>query len=384
MTMQNYWNLLLCLCLGGFAPLKTRAAEDTAKSVILYTPYTKVSVPPGESIDYTIDVINKSDQVRNAAISVVGIPNGWSCQLKAGGLTISQLSVLPDEKKSFSLKVDVPLKVNKGTYRFTVSANDLGELPLTVIVSEQGTYQTEFTTTQPNMQGNSRSTFTFSTTLKNRTAEQQLYALMANAPRGWNVSFKPNYQQATSAQVAANATENISIDVNPPANIEAGTYKISVRATTNATSAELTLEVVITGTYQMELSTPRGLLSADITAGSAKNIELVVRNAGSSELKDIELTANKPIDWEVVFNPAKIEQLKAGETKQVIANVKASKKALPGDYATKMDARTPEVSSTAEFRISVKTPAIWGWLGILIILSVLGGVYFLIRKYGRR
>jgi uncharacterized membrane protein len=352
--------------------------------VILYTPYTKVSVPPGESIDYTIDVINKSDEVKNAAISVAGIPNGWSYQLKAGGLTISQLSVLPGEKKNFSLKVEVPLKVNKGTYRFAVSANDLGELPLTVVVSEQGTYQTEFTTTQPNMEGNSKSTFTFSTTLKNRTAEQQLYALMANAPRGWNITFKPNYKQATSAQVAANATENISIDINPPANIVAGTYKIPVRAATSATSAELTLEIVITGTYQMELSTPRGLLSADITAGSTKNMELVVRNTGSSELKDIELTANKPIDWEVVFNPAKIEQLKAGETKRVTASVKASKKALPGDYVTKMDARTPEVSSTAEFRMSVKTPAIWGWLGILIILAVLGGVYFLIRKYGRR
>lgn len=49
------------------------------------------------------------------------------------------------------------------------------------MVSKQGTYQSEFTTDQPNMQGNSKSNFTFSTTLRNQTADRQLYALMADA-----------------------------------------------------------------------------------------------------------------------------------------------------------------------------------------------------------
>ena len=58
---------------------------------------------------------------------------------------------------------------------------------------------------------------------------------MANAPRGWNVVFKPNYKQATSAQVEANSTQNVSIDITPPANVEAGSYKIPVRAATGTT-----------------------------------------------------------------------------------------------------------------------------------------------------
>ena len=74
------------------------------------------------------------------------------------------------------------------------------KLPLDIVVAQQGTYQTEFTTDQPNMEGNSKSTFTFSTTLKNQTADQQLYALMANAPRGWNVIFKPNYLCTSGTQ----------------------------------------------------------------------------------------------------------------------------------------------------------------------------------------
>ena len=383
MTMRaNYLNLLLVL-LAGFLPLSMQAAEPE-KKVILYTPYTKIAVPPGESVNYNIDVINNGDKVKNADITIKGMPRGWKYEIKAGTWTVNQLSVLPKEKKNFSLKVDIPLKVNKGTYRFSVMAEGLGELPLSITVSKQGTYQTDFTTNQPNMQGNSKSTFTFNATLKNQTADQQLYALMAQAPRGWNVVFKANYKQATSAQVEPNATQNITIDINPPANVEAGTYKIPVRAATSTTSADMELEVVITGTSQMELTTPRGLLSTEITAGDTKRIDLVIKNTGSAELKDIQLSANKPVDWEVTFEPTKIDRLKAGETANAVAVVKASKKALPGDYVTKISAKTPEVNSTADFRIAVRTPMIWGWMGVLVILIALGCVYFLFRKYGRR
>lgn len=383
MTMRaNYLNLLLVL-LTGFLPLSMQAAEPE-KKVILYTPYTKIAVPPGESVNYNIDVINNGDEVKNADITIKGMPRGWKYEIKAGTWTVNQLSVLPKEKKNFSLKVDIPLKVNKGTYRFSVMAEGLGELPLSITVSKQGTYQTDFTTNQPNMQGNSKSTFTFNATLKNQTADQQLYALMAQAPRGWNVVFKANYKQATSAQMEPNATQNITIDINPPANVEAGTYKIPVRAATSTTSADMELEVVITGTYQMELTTPRGLLSTEITAGDTKRIDLVIKNTGSAELKDIQLSANKPVDWEVTFEPTKIDRLKAGETANAVAVVKASKKALPGDYVTKISAKTPEVNSTADFRIAVRTPMIWGWMGVLVILIALGCVYFLFRKYGRR
>lgn len=383
MTMRTNYFLLLAILLGMIPMSYTHANDSIPKSVILYTPYTKISVSPGASIDYSIDLINNTDQLTNANLSVSGLSASWKHEMKSGGWSLSQLSVLPKEKKTFNLKVEVPLKVNKGNYHFVVYAGN-AKLPLDVVVAQKGTYQTEFTTDQPNMQGNSKSTFTFSATLKNQTADQQLYALMANAPRGWNVVFKPNYKQATSAQVEANATENISIDINPAANVQAGTYKIPVRATTSSTSADIELEVVVTGSYDIELTTPRGLLSAEITAGDMKRIDLLVRNNGSAELKDVQLTASKPVDWEVTFEPSKIEKLTAGGTTNVTATIKASGKALPGDYVTKMTAKTPEVNTTAEFRISVHTPMVYGWLGILIIMLVLGGVYYLFRKYGRR
>ena len=382
--MRTNYLLFFAVLLGAFPAAGAHAAADSLSTgVVLYSPYTKIVVSPGASINYSVDLINNGHEIRTENIALGGLPSSWKYDIKSGGWNIEQMAVLPDEKKNFTLTVNVPLKINKGSYKFHLSAGE-ARLPLTIVVSKQGTYQSEFTTDQPNMQGNSKSNFTFSTTLRNQTADRQLYALMADAPRGWNVVFKPNYKQATSAQVDANDSQNISVEVTPAANAEAGTYKIPVRAVTNSTSAELTLEVAITGTFQMEVTTPKGLLSADITAGDTRRIDLEVVNTGSSELKDIQLSSRKPAGWELSFEPSKIASLKAGAAANVTAELKASPKALPGDYVVVMDAKTPEVTADAQFRISVKTPLFWGWVGVLVILAAVGGVYCLFRKYGRR
>ena len=164
MTMRTNYFLLLAILLGMIPMSYTHANDSIPKSVILYTPYTKISVSPGASIDYSIDLINNTDQLTNANLSVSGLSASWKHEMKSGGWSLSQLSVLPKEKKTFNLKVEVPLKVNKGNYHFVVYAGN-AKLPLDVVVAQKGTYQTEFTTDQPNMQGNSKSTFSFSATL---------------------------------------------------------------------------------------------------------------------------------------------------------------------------------------------------------------------------
>jgi len=351
--------------------------------ITLYTPYTKVSAPPGESLDYSIEIKNNGSQTAAADLYISGLPSGWTYQIKKGKWNIKQLSILPGEKKSVSLKVNIPYKVRKGTHRLTVVTGDT-KLPLYIVVSKQGNYETEFTCKQNNMQGHAKSNFTFSTELKNVTGERQRYALQARAPRGWEVKFKPNYKQATSVEIEPNQKVNMSIEVKPPYNVKAGTYKIPVAALNNNTSSELTLEVVVTGTYEMELTTPTGVLSSHITAGDEKKIKLVVRNTGSSKLENIKMRSSSPKNWEVTFDPKEIKVLEPGKSAEVTAAVKAYNKAIAGDYVLKINASTPETNAKAAFRITVETSMLTGWLGLLIILLAIGAIYYLFRKYGRR
>lgn len=366
----------VCLLFAGF--------QAGAQSLKLYTPYPEITVPPGESIDYTIDLINNSGSAQTAQISLVNVPEGWDHELKSGGWSVGKISVLPSEKKTMSLNINVPFVVEKGTYQFQVVAGGYDRLLLTIIVSEQGTFKTEFSTQQANMEGAANSTFTFNASLRNSTTEEQVYALRSRAERGWNIVFKANYKQVSSVSINPNSTEDITIEIKAPHQVKAGTYNIPIQASTPNTSADLDLEVVITGSYDMEMSTPKGVLSTNITAGSDRQVELVLQNTGSSPLENIEMKSSTPTNWKVAFEPDKVDHLEPGGSAKVYATIHADKNAIAGDYVTRLEASTPETSAEASFRVTVKTPLLWGWVGILIIMAALGSVYSLFRKYGRR
>jgi uncharacterized membrane protein len=381
-TKKKLTAVFLILLYGIIVSGTATAAEKD--SILLYTPFTKISVPPGESIDYTVDVINNSKDLETLDLTVTNLPRNWSYTLKAGVWNVRQVAVLPGEKKSISLKVEVPFQVNKGNYRIYLVAGEGNTLPLTVNISEQGTYKTEFSTRQSNMEGHAGSTFNYSADLRNRTAEAQTYSLQGEVPRGWIITFRANGKQVTSVDVEPNSTVNVTIEVKPTEQVEEGNYAIPVRAVSGSSSGEMKLEAVITGTYKIELTTPAGLLSTDIVAGREKKIDLIVKNTGTSVLSDIQLTHAAPVNWEVTFDPKQIGSILAGRETTVTATIKADKKAIPGDYVTNLEARTPEASSKASFRISVKTPLLWGWTGVIVILAGIGIVLYLFRKYGRR
>jgi len=357
---------------------------STKDSIYLYTPYTKIYASPGDAIDYSIDLYNKTGSTQNINIKVLNLPKDWLYELKSGGWKISQISLLPDGQKNINLKVTVPLQVEKGIYRFKVVAEGYYSLPLAIEVTKKGTYKTDFTCEQPNMEGDAKSTFTFMTKLSNQTNEKQLYSFRSEAPEGWRVTFKVNYKAVTAAEIDAMTTKDVLIEIDPPDMIEAGKYGIPVYASTGNSTASLILEVVITGSYKIELTTPTGLLSTSITSGKDRRIELSVKNTGTSEIAGINFESSTPINWNVTFEPQKIEKLKPGESAKVVATIKVDKKAIAGDYITRIYAKNPAASSDITFRVTVKTPLIWGWIGILIILAALGFVYYLFKKYGRR
>ncbi|WP_308639717.1 COG1470 family protein [Paenibacillus silvisoli] len=368
----------------GMAAAGFQAQPAAAESAVeLYTPYLQLSAPPGDSIAYAIDVINHSDSTESVDLRFDPKGSKWEYELTAGGRAVSRLAVKPGETQTVNLQLRVPLEVNKGMYRFEVDA-DGSALPLAVEVTEQGTFRTELTTDQPNMQGHADSTFTYSATLRNRTAEKQTYGLSAQAEPGWDVAFSEGGSGVTSVEVDPGGEKSISISVKPPEMVKQGTYSIPISAMNNSTSANLTVEAAVTGTYGLSLRTPDDLLSTEVTAGSQRKLDLKVTNTGSADLKAISLTADSPSGWEVSFVPATLDSIAAGQTANVQAIIKADKKALAGDYVVNMTAAGAEKTANAQFRVAVKTSVFWGWIGILIIAAVAGGLYTLFRKYGRR
>ncbi|WP_175614664.1 NEW3 domain-containing protein [Piscibacillus halophilus] len=385
--MWKKWlsQLIIAVLLIGFIPPMSASA---AGGITLYTPYTGISVTPGESLSYDIEVTNDSSDVQRLQLSVDDLPEGWSYQLSSNSKSINELAVAPNGTQNFTIDLEVPLQIEKGNYQFDVVAeSDNGTtttLPITVNIAEEGTFQTDLSVEQPNMEGDANATFTYSLELSNRTAEEQTYALSAKVPEGWQSTFKADGNNVTSVTVDSRGSQTVEVEINPAENVKKGTYEIPITAQSGQTNSEVVLESVITGTYSLNLTTSDGRLSGDIKAGDETTLDLVVENNGTSDLSNISLSSDSPSKWEVEFSESQIDELKAGASTNVKATVKASDQAIAGDYAMTLTASAQETSSEAQFRMSVKTSMLWGWIGVLLILGVAASLFFLIRKYGRR
>jgi uncharacterized membrane protein len=244
--------------------------------------------------------------------------------------------------------------------------------------------KSSFTVRLMNIEAATNETFRYNATLHNGSAKTVVYELTATMPDGWMVAYKVDGNRITSLNLDAAKSQDISIEINAAVNAKPGKYKIPVKAVSGTDTLLLEIEAVVKGSYGLELTTPTGRLSEEVTSGSHEEIHLVAKNSGTLVLSDIELSSQLPPKWECSFEPAKIQQLEPGKSVDIIARLNVPDKTIAGDYASTFTIRNANTNAQAAFRIIVKTSLLSGWIGILVILLAIGLVYYLIRKYGRR
>ena len=149
----------------------------------------------------------------------------------------------------------------------------------------------------------------------------------------------------------------------------------------------MALNVVLTGTYQLDAGTANGLLSLNAVRGEPATLSFYVKNTGSAALTNVRLLSFKPENWKVQFTPEIIEMLPPQELKQVEVSITPSSQALVGDYSVGLRAESgspPKAEKTIEIRTNVMASAAWGWIGIGIIVLVIAGLVILFVRLGRR
>jgi uncharacterized membrane protein len=232
----------------------------------------------------------------------------------------------------------------------------------------------KLTTSYPVIRGPSDATFEFSLEVDSKLDEDAVFDLLAQGPQGWDVNFKPAYE-----------TKYItSLRIKTKQSTAAGEYPINVQVNSGDANAEAKLMVVLTGTYGLEVGTPSGLLSLDARQGRPANMSFYVRNTGSAKNSDIKFMTFKPENWKVEFKPEKIDVIEPGDLKQVEVIITPYEDALVGDYSVGVSVEGEKASKNIEFRTTVKASAVWGWIGIGIIVVVIAGLLGLFRWLGRR
>lgn len=374
--------------------LQAVPAYAAESGIDMSTDYPGIMAKAGETINFPLDFLSLDGEGYDIALSAVSLPEEWNGYFKGGNSQISKIHVNgtadgeTDSPASFSLTV--PDDAEEGVYQVELKADagsgNTDTLGLEITVNEEETGQSNFTSEYPEQQGAAGTTFSFDTTIVNNRGTNQSYSLSAETLQGWQVTFTPSDDSSNvaSMEVEAGSSKGLKVTVTPPENVEKGDYTIPCTAVSSSDKLSTELKVSITGTYDVGLSTPNGLLSFDAYANKESSVTLSVTNSGNVELNNLNLTSSAPTDWEVAFSESTIDTLEPGATKEITATVKPGDNAITGDYVTTVTISNENTSASADFRVSVKTSTTWGIAAAGIIVVLLAGLGFIFKKYGRR
>lgn len=373
---------------------KDRKADRPERGIAVFTEYSRLVIPTGENVRMDLTVENKGRRDENVLLALKQVPRGWRAQIKGGQFSVSGVPVVAEKSRTLTFVAEPDKGLRPGTYTFQLEGRTVdGALAVTqdiVVTTEERTGAVggdlHIVTAYPVLRGPSDSTFEFSLEVQNKGDVDRIVNVAAEAPRGWEVTIKPGWEskQITSLRVKANANERVALELKPPRDAQAGTYPVLFRASADRAQAEAQLQVVLTGIYKLDASTPSGRLSMEATVGQPATTTLLVKNAGSAPNRNVKLSSFAPENWKVEFKPETIEVLQPGEIKQVEARITPAAQALVGDYSVALTADGEKASKTVEMRVTVHASSRWAWIGVGMIAAVIGGLGGLFAWLGRR
>jgi uncharacterized membrane protein len=377
--------LLITLFVSSMFP----AAEALAAgNLSIHTTYPSIYVIPGENAETSITVSNGSSTGLTVNLDVISVPEGWEAYIEGGGKVIEKVYV-SDDYERVDLNVKIPVDAKEGKYTVVLGAsagNYSDKLNLEYIIKSDVDNKGTLTTNYTELKGSSDTSFKYELEIRNNKSEAQTYSLGADVERGWQAKFNAKYdtKQIASLSVEPNQSSTLEVEIVPPSKVNAGEYVIPIAAASANETLTEQLKVIITGSYGMTLTTPTGRLNAETTAGKEKAVDIVIQNTGSSDLQGVKLSSWQPDGWEVKFDNDVVDSIAAGKSDTLKAYIKPDEKAIAGDYVVEISADTPEASSSAEFRVMVKTSTLWGLVGAIVIVLLTAGLYWTFNTYGRR
>ena len=245
----------------------------------------------------------------------------------------------------------------------------------------------------PVLSGESGDSFEAEVEVKYTGSERKRFDLAVSLPKDWRAYAESSYPKKQIAAIELGpaegypASEKITVTFAPvywylP---EPGEYVVTLEVSSGELRATIDLTAKVTAKYELEMTTETGRLNTEATAGRDNHFAIKLVNLGSAAIEDITFSSSKPEGWSITFNPEKLDSIESGLSQEVDVVINPPKgKTIAGDYAITINASSEKVSDRLELRVTVLTPSIWGWVGIIIVVVVIAGLAVIFRQLGRR
>jgi uncharacterized membrane protein len=399
MTRQGLrWSfVVVALCCMLLPSLVSSAwSAEPKRAIRVGLEYTRVTVAKDATLTLDMPIFNLGEVPENVKVWIASAPKGWKARIKAYNMEgVGGIYVEAGKTGKLTFEATPDKNLPPGDYKFKVEGateddklTSGQDLVVTVEAEKEGTKTAPIvlTTSYPVLRGPTGGKFAFSLDIRSEMEGERTINLAAQAPEGWEVNFKPSYEEKyiSSIRMKKLSTQNVSVEVTPDPRVKAGEYPIKVVVTGDGAKAEADLNVVITGTYELMAGTANDVLSLETQRGKEANISIYVRNTGSAPNQNISFVSFKPENWKVEFKPEKLEVVEPGDLKQVEVTIKPADEALVGDYSVTLGVQGEKATKNIELRVTVKASMISAWIGIAIIVLVVAGLSVLFIKLGRR
>jgi uncharacterized membrane protein len=289
-------------------------AALAADGLRLSTQFPAVTVTPGTQVSIDIDVDANEDAT--VALALSGVPEGWTAELHGGGYVVGAVFVDGNDPTTVRLDVDVPSDAT-GTSRINVRASATGttaDLPIDITAQVGAGGEVALEADVVALEGPASETFSFTVTLRNDTEEDLTFSPSATGPADWDVEARATAQSsAVTATVDAGAVQQITVTGNPPDDVVAGDYPITLSVAVGDQTLTQDLSARVTGSYTLTLETQNQVLSNRGSAGAVTDQQFTITNTGSAPLTNVVMTATPPTEWTVTFEPESTATLAAGD-----------------------------------------------------------------------
>jgi uncharacterized membrane protein len=362
--------------------------QAQVKGLYLLTDYPALTVQAGGTSTVALRLHNYGLPPERLALSVEGVPQGWSATILGGGQPVAAAMPATGKDVALQLRLDVPANAQTGA---TVTVNARGAnqniaLPIAVSLGKDLPAKLTLEPKLPALRGSPTSNFEYQLTVKNDSGRNLLVSLGAKAPQNFSTRFTEAYgsQELSSLPIEAGQSKEIKLAVRAPAQTGAGKIPVGVTVSAEGVSADAQVVMEIVGQPQLRLTGRDGVVSARAEAGNQTSIPIVISNEGSAPAEGVELTGTAPSGWKIEFDPKQVDRIAPGQRAEAQLLLTPSAKALAGDYMTSLRASSRGESASSDIRVAVATSTYWGMAGAGIIGIALLVMVGAIARFGRR
>src|SRR5436190_23047463 len=365
--------------------------KNDVKGLFLLTDYPAVTLRTGTTSSINLKLQNYGLPPERLALSVAGVPSGWTATLIGGGQPVAAALPATNSHVPLELRLDVPEDAPVGSPNLTVIARGSTpeaspSLPIEIKLATDLPAKLTLNPQLPELRGTSKSSFEFQLGIKNDSPKKVLVSLSAQAPQNFDATYTEQYgsQELNALPLAPAQAKDVKLKARPPNTVAAGKYKVVAKVSVDDATATSDLALDITGQPKIDVAGREGVLSAKASAGQEASIPVILSNSGTAPAEQIELSGSAPSGWKVSFEPKAVDRIAPNETKEVQALVTPATKAVAGDYVTTIRANARGESAAQTFRIAVTTSTIWGIVGIALIGGALLVMIGAVVWFGRR